>query len=103
MADPYATAPLELDKQSFRLINLCLGEASGIIQCTLRSHLERSHPSYTAVSYARGPDEIYNDIEVNDVRFPVRKNLWDFLSQMRSTRYDDPLWIDAICIQQDKV
>jgi hypothetical protein len=39
-------------------------------------------------------------INLNGEPFPVRKNLWDFLSQARSNCLEEYLWIDALCIDQ---
>jgi len=40
---------------------------------------------------------------VNNKRFEVRRNLYDFLCLARKLSITDTLWIDAICINQEDV
>ncbi|RMJ16106.1 hypothetical protein BHE90_003000 [Fusarium euwallaceae] len=60
---------------------------------------------YETLSYAWGsPSDPLHDILVNGQRYRVRQNLYDVLSQFRtSLRYASRvrLWVDAICINQD--
>ncbi|KAF2020197.1 HET-domain-containing protein [Aaosphaeria arxii CBS 175.79] len=60
--------------------------------------------AYTALSYTWGDESNQQWIMVSGSKFPVRKNLWDFLQQ-QSARITEPkfFWIDAICINQDDV
>ncbi|KAF2683847.1 HET-domain-containing protein [Lentithecium fluviatile CBS 122367] len=103
MADPYAAAPLDLKSQELRLIQLQPSEETEMIRCSLRSYSLQNCPPYTALSYCWGSIRDCDDIEINGVRCPVRENLWFFLHQMRLQRDYNPLWIDAICINQSKV
>jgi hypothetical protein len=58
---------------------------------------------YTALSYMWGKTVANRKIELNGTRFPVRKNLWDFLKQARTNGFRGYLWIDALCIDQAQV
>jgi hypothetical protein len=73
-----------------------------VICCVPRNALDlsRTHAtsSYIALSYAWGINVRYANIELNGSPFPVAKNLWDFLFQMRSDNLYAVYWIDAICI-----
>ena len=62
------------------------------------------HPIYEALSYTWGESTNLHEIEINDGRFEVTENLYQFLySRCRARKDDDQktlLWIDAICINQ---
>jgi hypothetical protein len=62
-----------------------------------------NYPAYVALSYAWGRQERFDDIDLNGSRFPVGKNLWQFLHHMRLRDKHITLWIDAICINQSNV
>jgi hypothetical protein len=55
---------------------------------------------YTALSYAWGDPDDQVTILVNDVKVPVRQNLYRALSELRRRRTEAWLWVDAICIDQ---
>lgn len=57
--------------------------------------------NYSAVSYVWGPKSHIKVISVNGHDFSVRVDLWNFLLQMRINSHQDPLRIDAICINQN--
>ena len=40
-------------------------------------------------------------LELDGVAHYIQKNLFDFLKQLRLTYADVPLWVDAICINQN--
>jgi len=102
--DPYVDVPLNLGKKNIRLVTLQPGDASESIKCNLQSHaLDDECPAYVALSYAWGAKERYNDIQINGMSFPVGRNLWHFLHQMRMQRQDALFWIDAISIDQANV
>ena len=55
-------------------------------------------------SKSSGEDEATKTIILNDKPFPVRSNLHSFLkSYARRSLADRPLWVDAICINQEDV
>jgi hypothetical protein len=58
--------------------------------------------TYAALSYTWGSPGDTRQIILDGHSFTVRKNLYDFLQRSES-RNGVPLWIDAICINQDDV
>jgi hypothetical protein len=104
MEDPYAEAPLNLRKQEIRLVKLEHSTDTEPIKCSLRSYaIEDDCPAYVALSYAWGPKERHDDIQLNGVAFPIGLSLWSFLAQMRSQHQYITFWIDALCINQANV
>lgn len=103
MGDPYLTAQLNLGNREFRLLHLRPSAERGKITCDLRTYPLSDCPSYIALSYSWGASQKYRDVELNDVRFPVGKNLWWFLLHMRLQDRHGFYWIDAICINQSDV
>ena len=66
-----------------------------------------SKPQYAALSYTWGPEPdahtILPAIQLNGEHFDVRQNLHDALYQIEASKLiDQYLWVDAICINQDK-
>lgn len=57
--------------------------------------------SYKCLSYRWGERETSRTILVNGHRFWVRDNLYDFLEYASTAYTFQPLWIDAICINQN--
>jgi hypothetical protein len=104
MEDAYSLAPISPCGREFRLIELSPSAESESIKCDLRSYsMNMNYPAYVALSYAWGRQERFDDIDLNGSRFPVGKNLWQFLHHMRLRDKHITLWIDAICINQSNV
>jgi len=104
MEDAYSLAPISPCGREFRLIELSPSAESESIKCDLRSYsMNMDYPAYVALSYAWGRKERFDDIDLNGSRFPVGKNLWQFLHHMRLRDKRITLWIDAICINQSNV
>lgn len=64
--------------------------------------LNKFHPGYHAVSYVWGqpdPSEAYI-LSIDGNMVAVRQNIWRFLDQMRKERFNEQLWVDALCINQ---
>ncbi|KAH8889135.1 hypothetical protein GQ53DRAFT_808076 [Thozetella sp. PMI_491] len=58
---------------------------------------------YQALSYVWGPEKSDKYIQLNGVQFQVRENLYDCLWHLRKRGgavLAQPLWVDAICINQ---
>lgn len=101
---PYSTAPLDPSKPEIRLVELQHSEATGPPTCILRScPVNGPRPRYTALSYAWGKYTRYDDINLNGKPFPVSRNLWHFLEQMRRDGIFGLCWIDAISTDQANV
>lgn len=62
-----------------------------------------SDVTYGALSYRWGTDEATEEINLNGLKKRVRKSLADALRALRFTDSQQPLWIDAISINQDDV
>jgi hypothetical protein len=100
----YSTTPIARFSPDFRLLQLRCNEMLEKPNCTLRSYpIDGPHPTYIALSYTWGQDVRYDDIIVNGIYFPVGRNLWSFLNQMRFSNNFATFWIDAICIDQSQV
>ena len=60
-----------------------------------------SNPHYAALSYTWGSPGNTNYAFLNKHPFPIRKNLYEALCQLQSSKWIDKyLWVDAICINQ---
>jgi hypothetical protein len=103
MESPYALAPLDPKTKCFRLLELQPSDPEDLIKCTLTTYPLTSHPSYTALSYTWGPQSLTHTIELNGIQIPIRENLWSFLNRKRLRHEYNPLWADAICIDQSRV
>ncbi|OAL43075.1 heterokaryon incompatibility, partial [Pyrenochaeta sp. DS3sAY3a] len=57
-------------------------------------------PSYSCLSYMWGDPEEQHAILINGKTFKVRRNLWDFLRVAQTKLFNNFLWIDALCIDQ---
>ncbi|KAK8078538.1 HET-domain-containing protein [Apiospora saccharicola] len=105
MTSTYAYTPLDLSKDSIRLLRLCKGDARTEIRCELvESFLSESEGlPYEALSYTWG-GELTSDsprILLNGVDFPITKNLFEALCSLRLGNQDRLMWVDALCINQD--
>jgi hypothetical protein len=106
--------PLDLTKDQIRLLRVSSMELD-IIRCATEHFDRDSCPPYTAVSYLWGPPLPLRTISLNDKRFEIRENLWDFLEQLLEglipcTAMEDGkdfdtyyLWIDQLCIDQSSI
>ena len=136
-SDDFYHAPLDHNTSSMRLLQILpsLSE-KGLIQCRVQHHDLHSpglddngdvdkpgtSVTYHCLSYTWGTGPRTCLILINEQRYLVRQNLWDFLSFLRQCYEEDgamrlpgdrwirpgfekcPLiWIDAICIDQDNM
>lgn len=60
-------------------------------------------PEYIAISYTWGDKSPTRPIVVNRYRIPVRAHCADALEQLRRDQPAAALWIDSVCIHQDKI
>lgn len=86
-----------------RLLQLQPGKNEDEIVCTLQSwNLVDVRTAYTCLSYTWGTDSEVKRIVVNQKPYLIRPNLWNFFHTARRYGYhDSPLWIDAVCINQN--
>ena len=85
---------------SIRLVCLLRGNKSDIISCELEIYASGDAPCYEALSYVWGQQEERRQIECNNAKFLVQKNLFSALQALRYEQKSRYLWIDAICIDQ---
>ena len=98
MESLYTKVSLNLQGEDIRLVELV--DAPTV---ALKFHcfpLAES-PAYTALSYTWGKGKNEKTISVDGCSVVVRRNLWDFLSQMRDRQeWGRLFWIDALSIDQ---
>jgi hypothetical protein len=107
-----------LAHRQIRLLRLLsLEQTDDLIECEFHCFDLDSCPPYAALSYVWGEPAgrfARMEITISGYPFRVRRNLWNFLQQAKSTRMalhrqDDSspmpeyLWIDALCIDQDNI
>ncbi|KAJ9602528.1 hypothetical protein H2200_013071 [Cladophialophora chaetospira] len=91
---------LDLNLETIRVLRISSGSSShSHIECSV-SH-EPLRDNHACLSYTWGSEAANHLIYVNGAKFLVRRNLWHFLWQAREAKLFGPLWIDAICIDQD--
>ena len=73
----------------------------GLIQCSLQ-HASLSSAKYTCLSYTWGKPNGLKLTMINDQLVLIRRMLFCFLQLARDQQYG-PLWIDALCINQDDI
>ncbi|KAI0192069.1 ankyrin repeat-containing domain protein [Xylaria flabelliformis] len=96
----YKHDPLDSTERSLRLLRL-KGGTEQEIQCELiPTSFGNNQLQYEAVSYTWGPDFKSATININGKRLPITFNLHLILHDLRSSKTDRILWIDAICINQ---
>lgn len=92
---------LNLKEKQVRVIQVLPGGPHDLIRCRMRVvPLSEDH---IALSYVWGDDEPSRAIEANGEKFYVRSNLMAFLKYARQNLTRKWLWIDAICINQNKI
>ncbi|KAH7081458.1 heterokaryon incompatibility protein-domain-containing protein, partial [Paraphoma chrysanthemicola] len=114
---------LNLEQQNFRLLRLLPTSHVDAIECELTVEASPSVPqdptqaetqdderkvSYNALSYEWGSEDAPQHwIRINKGHFKIRHNLWEFLRMavaklhvLSEVEFAEPLWIDAICINQ---
>ena len=102
--DPYLLAPLDLEEQSIRLVELLPSDKQDI-KCRLRSYSSGpDRPPYIALSYMWDHKSPKDPVEINGARVDVGHSLWTFLTEMQRRGNCSVLyWIDAICINQANI
>ncbi|KAK5699656.1 hypothetical protein LTR97_005785 [Elasticomyces elasticus] len=105
MSDQTTSVYTALESDCIRLVRIfpqSPDDPTADLRCTMRHFELDDLPAYSALSYAWGTEPSSRSILLNDQRFDVRKNLFDFLSLARnlSGPYAGWLFIDAISINQ---
>ncbi|KAK8004661.1 hypothetical protein PG989_004380 [Apiospora arundinis] len=87
-----------------RLLNIHpSADTDAHISCSLATINVRGrlHVSYEALSYTWGDERPSASISLNETSFLCRPNLLEALRRLRRADEPLPLWVDAICINQD--
>ena len=97
--------PLDSASKQIRLLILHSGTEAEDIKCHLEQVALEDNPEFTALSYVWGDPTDNPTILLNDVRFPVTKNLHAALRSIRSHTPEEMsrLWVDAVCINQKDI
>lgn len=91
--------PLDYDQRSIRLIRLLPNTCpDGLLQCDI--YEATVDDEYTCLSYVWGPEKLTHEIKIQGKLYSIRSNLYDFLRVSRTQYALQPLWIDALCIDQ---
>lgn len=105
-SQPFSYQPL--DDDSIRLVTVKPGPWDSTIECELKvENLRQGKNHFGALSYVWGDSNVRRTISLNGDTFEVTVNLFEGLRQIRESMFEDeslptlPLWIDAICINQD--
>ncbi|KAE9363791.1 HET-domain-containing protein [Stipitochalara longipes BDJ] len=104
---PFTYTPLRDGRSDLRLIYLIYDEPGTRVTCVMNIFTKPVHESYQALSYTWGDGTRKVPITVNDREILVTKNLEAALINIRFRASGErsearlPLWIDAICINQE--
>ncbi len=96
----YNYSPLDSSKREIRLIKVQPTCPGGVVECSLYHVSLDDNPFYAALSYVWGDANENRTIMLDDVPFMVTRNLEIALRRMRSRHVEEPLWVDAVCINQ---
>lgn len=100
----FAYRPLDPDVDYTRLLRIDPApDDNDPLICKLIDVNFKDSPKYEALSYMWGDDTDKARICLDGADFYIGKNLWDALHYMRSRGEDMPLWIDALCINQNDI
>jgi hypothetical protein len=102
-ADYQYTSLSELPDDTIRLLELHPGLPNEKIKCGLITAQLTLRPTFAALSYVWGSDPASEEIELNEKRFWIRKNLWQCLIRLRELQSTLILWIDAISVNQEDI
>lgn len=102
-------SPLQQVCKEIRFLRILPGSLEDEVQCILEVASLQDDPQYYALSYTWGDPKDTRQIMVNGAARDVTRNLESALRHLRSleTSLIDldnvPIWIDALCINQDDV
>ncbi|EXL65084.1 hypothetical protein FOPG_18678 [Fusarium oxysporum f. sp. conglutinans race 2 54008] len=99
----YGYKPLDPFKHEIRLLNLLPAASGDVIACSLFHASLDDNPQYAALSYVWGDTKDKHTILLDGTPFTVTRNLEIVLRRMRSRNLTQPLWVDAVCINQNDV
>lgn len=99
----YTYEPLDSQAGGIRLLQLLepTPSAPHEIKCKIYCVSLQEQPHYKALSYCWGSEDKPYSIVVNGKGLPVTTSLYEALGYLREIDTKTPLWIDAICINQN--
>ncbi|KAH8754956.1 heterokaryon incompatibility protein-domain-containing protein, partial [Hyaloscypha finlandica] len=104
---PFRYTPLNNPKSDLRVITIQCGQISDSVRCILTEHaMPALKYQYQALSYTWGDERRKVPIIIDGEEFLVTPNLEDALRHLRRSTLLEavkqlPVWIDAICINQE--
>lgn len=87
---------------STRFLQVLPAQDEGIVRCRLYEGSIDS-TDFKALSYVWGSPDTIHRVFVNDKAFDVRENLFRFLQKAQVDYVNVPLWVDALCIDQNNI
>jgi Heterokaryon incompatibility protein (HET) len=100
-AEPLTYDRLDPSVDGIRLMTLLPCKSSdSAIACSLAPVPFSERPKYEALYNAWGSESKPYDILVNGKALEVGRNLYRALQNLRSTKEERTIWVDAICINQ---
>ena len=90
------------DPTSFRLITISPGENGSPLNLSI-SNASFKKAKYYCLSYTWEPSGPSHHVRLNNEPHTIGHNLWLFLNSARSAGLANPIWIDAISIDQSNV
>lgn len=107
LEDRFEYQPLSSQRNEIRLLRiLAVRDFDGVncrIDCNIFHVSLDNLPDYDALSYAWGDRLDLRSISLEGHPFHVTANLHGALSRLQSSSMSRPIWIDAICINQDNL
>jgi hypothetical protein len=105
----YRYSPLSPGRDSIRLLRLMpnKNKSSAEIQCKLIEYsLQDQHTGihlYHALSYTWGGMNKPHSISINNQNLAITENLHAALLRLRDRFFEQMLWVDAVCINQENL
>ena len=90
-------------EESIRLLMLFSGKEDEPLVATIFTTTLSVAPRYEAVSYVWGDPNVTTMIQLNNMAFPITTNLEHALRRIRSTKKELILWVDQVCINQQRL
>ena len=91
------------DSRDFRLLQIGSELADGLLDCSLKVVCLDDAPDYAALSYVWDASSEARKITCNECKVEVTDNLYAALCRLQRDQSGQPLWVDAICINQQDV
>lgn len=95
--------PSVLTGDCIRVLEVEPGSGSDVIRCSLKQLDLNEASTYNTLSYMWGDANLKKTIVCNGVKLEITQSLYDALWQLREDGRSQPLWADAICINQSEV